>query len=465
MVMSDILWTQQQAEQATGGKATGQWQAKGVSIDSRTLQPGDLFIVIKGEHFDGHKFVKKALEAGAVAAVVERRPEDVPDDTPLLIVENTFEALRNLAVASRGRIAGKIIAVTGSVGKTSVKEMLKHVLAEQGKTFASTGNLNNHYGVPLSLSRMPQDTDYGIFEMGMNHANEISPLSRLAQPDVAIISTVEAVHLEFFDSVEAIADAKAEIFDGLGKGTAVLNADNAYFERLKQKATKVGAILSFGSSGNADFRLVSCEESKAGCAIHAIIGGEEITYHLGMSGRHQALNSLGVLACVQAAGGNVKRAARSLQGVVAQGGRGKVCQVTRSGVSFTLIDDSYNASPASVRAAIDSLAVKKGRKVAVLGDMFELGNTAPEIHRTLAQKLVENNIDLVFTAGDLMKYLYDSLPEPMQGAHCNDIAALEGIVAQRVVQGDVVLVKGSHGMRMDKIVTYLLQEEKQVDVI
>lgn len=457
--MNKILWDSANAANATDGKATKKWQASGVSIDSRTIAKGDLFIAIAGENFDGHDFVRKAIDNGAAAAMVHYVPDNISEkNDPLLIVNDTFEALRDMASFSRNRMKGKIIAVTGSVGKTSTKEMLNHVLESQGKIFCSKGNFNNHFGLPLSLSRMPENSEYGIFEMGMSAPNEISPLSVIAKPDVAIITTVEAVHLEFFDSVEGIADAKAEIFDGLAQeGTAVLNRDNPHFLRLKKAAEKrkIKNIICFGQTEGADFRLADYKEDGEGSKVTAVISGKEYEYKLGIAGRHQALNSLAVLAAVSAAGGNIEKAMKKFADFEAKDGRGKRHHIKIKDGEITLIDDSYNASPASVSAAIKTLATLNGRKIAVLGDMFELGDGAKEMHVDISKKLVENKIDLVFTAGKLMKNMYEALPQSMRGAYEENSEALAPVVLNAAKNGDVVLVKGSRGMKMEKVVEKL----------
>lgn len=455
-----ILWTSSDAEKATGGKATNKWKATGVSIDSRKIEPGDLFIAIKGENFDGHDFVKDALAKGAAAAVVTHVPNGVSKDAPLLVVGYIMSALQDLARFSRARIKGKVVGVTGSVGKTSTKEMLATAFKGQGKVYFTEGNLNNHFGLPLSLARMPANTDFGIFEIGMNHSGEIIPLTKLARPDVSIITTVEAVHLEFFKSVEEIADAKAEIFTSMGeKQTAVLNFDNPHYKRLEASAKKAGIkkIVSFGAQKGADFRMESYAE-KAGKSVIALnANGEILNYKLGMSAKHQALNSTGVLAVVKAAGGSLEKAAKNLAKLEAKPGRGKSYEVNFQGKLITIIDDCYNASPASVSAALDNLGSRKvkGRKIAVLGDMFELGDNAPELHKGLSKKIVDNNIDLLFTAGKLTLNLYNAIPEKIKGGTSETSAELGNVLVKSLKEGDVLLVKGSRGMRMENVIKYL----------
>lgn len=465
------LWEASEALEATNGEVhySDKWHADGVSIDSRTVCPGDLFIALIGENTDGHKYLDNAVKSGAAAAIVSYIPENFTADFPLIIVKDSFEALYNLAKYSRERTKAKIIGVTGSVGKTSVKEMLKAAFSTQGTVYATEGNLNNHYGVPLSLSRMHKECDFGIFEMGMSAPGEISPLSVLAQPDVAIISTIEPVHLEFFDSVEGIADAKAEIFDGLNEnGTAIINRDSFYYLRLLNKATDahIKHILSFGLSSQADFQLIHHEENDNGGIVTANCNGIERKYQLGICGTHQAKNSLAVLAAVQALGENVQKAAEALGKLTPPKGRGKKHTATpnKNGkkVTVTVIDDSYNASPASVKAALEQLEKSKTngkhkRSIAILGDMYELGDTASDFHEALSEDIMNHHIDGVMTIGDLMHNLYKKLPEEKRIGHFKDSDAATNEIISFIKTGDILLVKGSRGVRTDKIVNKLLE--------
>ncbi|MBB6249841.1 UDP-N-acetylmuramoylalanyl-D-glutamyl-2,6-diaminopimelate--D-alanyl-D-alanine ligase [Nitrospirillum iridis] len=464
-----VLWTAADAAAAANARTQGpDWVATGVSIDSRTLSPGDLFVAIKGPSFDGHGFVVGALERGAAACLVSRVPDGVGTDAPLLIADDTLAGLEDLGRVARVNTAAKIIAVTGSVGKTSTKEMLRACLAAQAPTFATEGNLNNHWGVPLSLSRMPADVRYGVFELGMNHAGEIGPLSRMTRPDIAIITTVEAVHLEFFASVEAIADAKAEIFEGMSRqGTAVLNRDNPQYARLLAAARTrgIGHVLSFGATAGTDARLIDLDLSDTGCDITAEIQGQVVRYTLALPGRHQAMNSLAVLLAVSAAGGDVQAAAVTLATLTPVKGRG-VRQVVdlppngaHAGGGVTLIDESYNASPVSVAASAAVLGHTQpgpgGRRVAALGDMLELGADSPKLHAGLADALIAAQVDLVFTCGPNMRHLFDQLPAARRGAHAATSADLAPLVAGSVRAGDVIMIKGSAGSRMAKVVDAL----------
>ena len=456
------IWTSDKAEFATKGESSDNWIANGVSIDTRTLEKGDLFVALRGPNFDGHDFVQDAFLKGAVAAVVERDTEGI-----FLKVRDTSLALDALGRAARERTRATIIAVTGSVGKTGCKEALKFTLSHQASTSASICNLNNHFGVPLSLSRMPEETVYGVFEIGMNHPGEISPLSCLVRPHVALITTVELAHSKFFENEDAIADAKAEIFDGLEEnGTVILNRDNKYFHHLSQTARKTGVkkIVSFGIFKEADFKLLEVEPDEAGRVIKANLSGKIHSYRLGLPGSHWALNSLGVLATISASGGDVIAAANLFEEMQVPSGRGNHHVLQVKGGSVTLIDDSYNASPVSMKAAIEVLSETKpsnaGRRIAVLGDMLELGKKSIKLHVGLVDVLEEKGIDLVFTFGDKMEFLAKSLPPSMRAGHAKAINQLEKMIIEAIQPGDVLVVKGSSGNRMGNIIKALIEMDQ-----
>ncbi len=459
------LWTPEAMAQAMRAEAGGALPAAvhGLSIDSRTIAPGDAYFAIKGDVHDGHAFVAAALAAGAALAVVARDKRDqFAADAPLLVVEDVLAALVDLAKVSRARLGARVIAVTGSVGKTSTKEMLRQVLDKQGKTHASVASFNNHWGVPLSLARCPADAAYAVFEIGMNHTGEITPLVKLVRPHIAIITTVEPVHLEFFGSVEAIADAKAEIFSGLEPGgTAVLNRDNDQFARLKRQAAKAGVarVVTFGAHKAADARLRDVALHAACSAIHADILDHDITYKLAMPGRHMALNSLAVLAAASLAGADLARSALALSQVQAAAGRGVRKALELGHGSVMLIDESYNANPASMAAALNVLGRAavgpQGRRIAVLGDMLELGPQGPDLHRALTEAVTANGIDAVFCCGALMRNLWDALPSGRRGGYAESSTLLESQVAAALRAGDAVMVKGSLGSKMKVIVSAL----------
>ena len=435
----------------------------GISIDSRTLAPGDAFFAIAGDSRDGHDFVEAALKADAGLAVVSASKRDtLPAGAPLLVVDNVLDALRDLARAARARLSGKVIAVTGSVGKTSTKEALRLVLSRDGKTHVSAASYNNHWGVPLSLARCPGDARYAVFELGMNHAGEIGPLSQLVRPDIAIITTVAPVHLEYFASVDAIADAKAEIFEGLVEGgIAILNRDNAQFNRLTDRArdARVSRLVTFGEEAGADARLIKCVLQPDFSTVQAGILGDDVTYKLGAPGRHLVMNSLAVLAAARLAGVDLAMAALALAELEPASGRGTRITLDTPGGKALLIDESYNANPLSMTAAIALLGQAepgpRGRRIAVLGDMLELGGQSADLHAGLAQPIVDHAIDLVFCAGPAMRNLWEALPSNRRGGYANDSGALEPQVLAAVAGGDAIMIKGSFGSKMTPIVKAL----------
>lgn len=458
-LMTPALWTSAEIAAAVNGTATVAFVASGVSIDSRKVAKGDLFIALQGPNFDGHDYIANALAAGAAGIIAHRLPDNVAADAPIILVGDTLQALQQLGAAARNRSQAKFIAVTGSVGKTSTKEALKTVLSAQARTFASEGNLNNHWGAPLSLARMPRDAEFGIFELGMNHANEIRPLAQMVRPHAAIITIVEAVHIEFFNSVAEIADAKAEILEGLEPGgTAILPRDSEHFAGMAARAKALGVphIIGFGADPAGDVRLIACETGPEGNHVTASVFGQQVDFTTGLAGRHQAINALAVLAAVKAIGADVTRAARDLAGAKALKGRGHREEIHLAGGSFTLIDESYNASPAAMRAAFTVLAglpiAKGGRRIAVLGDMRELGNEGPALHRGLKGDLVAAGIDRAFLVGPLMGELFALLPSAMRANHTADSIAMVAPLTADIQAGDIVLVKGSLGTRMAPIV-------------
>ena len=451
------LWSASEAAAATGGMAVSGWSGVGgVSIDTRELARGDLFVALAGENRDGHDFVAAALAAGAGAAMVSHRPGDVAEDAPLLLVDDTLAALERLGAAARARTGARVIAVTGSVGKTSTKEMLRAMLTGQGRVHAAVRSFNNHWGVPLTLARMPEETGFAVLEIGMNHAGEITPLSRLARPDVALITNVEAVHLAAFDSVEQIADAKAEIFAGLPEdGIAVLNADNAHFERLSA-AARPRRIVAFGG-GSDRFRLIEARDADGGTEVRALVDGAEMTFTIGAPGRHFVQNALGALAAVACAGGDVAKAAAALAGWTPPGGRGSKARIDLPGGALTLLDESYNANPVSMRAALAVLGATRtdGRRIAILGDMLELGPEEVAIHRDLATARELEGIDRVHSCGPLMRAFHEALPDAIRGTWEADSGKLAARLDGMVDAGDVCMVKGSLGARMARVVAAL----------
>ncbi|MFK5599684.1 UDP-N-acetylmuramoylalanyl-D-glutamyl-2,6-diaminopimelate--D-alanyl-D-alanine ligase [Methylobacterium sp. HMF5984] len=461
------LWTAAELAAATGGTLQGERGAvTGASIDTRTLQPGDLFFAIRGEARDGHDFVRAALDKGAGTAVVAA-DRAASFDGPVLAVpgegpDPVLDAMTRLGRAARARTAAQVVAVTGSVGKTGTKEALRHVLSAQGETHASVASYNNHWGVPLTLARMPAESRFGVFEIGMNHPREIVPLVAQVRPEVALVTTVEPVHIEHFASLSAIADAKGEIFSGLAPGgVAVLNRDNPSFARLHAHAlaSSAGRIVTFGEHEEADVRARRIVLRPDLSVVDAVVMGQPVTYQLGTPGRHTAMNSLGVMAVIHSLGADLARAALSLAALRPPVGRGeRTALQLRDGEAF-LVDESYNANPASVRAALSTLAAietgPRGRRIAVLGDMLELGAAADAHHRDLAGAVADHGVDLVFTAGALMGHLFEALPVARRGIAAAASADLVEPLAAILRPGDAVMVKGSNSIRMGRIVEAL----------
>jgi UDP-N-acetylmuramoyl-tripeptide--D-alanyl-D-alanine ligase len=458
------LWTVDAMAAAMGAERQGLLppSVSGLSIDSRTVAAGEAFFAI-ADRRDGHEFVPAAFASRAGLAVVaaDRRAQ-FGGDSPLLVVPDVLAGLRDLAKAARDRTQAKVIGVTGSVGKTGTKEALRLALSKDGETHASVASYNNHWGVPLSLARCPASARYAVLEMGMNHAGEIEPLSRLARPHVAVITTIAPVHLEFFGSLDKIADAKAEIFLGLEPGgAAVINRDIAQFAQLKRRAQEasVARIVSFGEHAKADARLVKCALHPHCSTVVADIFGTELTYKIGTPGRHLVNNSLAVLATAVLAGADLALAALALAELKPVSGRGAPIEIDLPGGAALVLDESYNANPASVAAALDLLGQAQigphGRRIAVLGDMLELGPAGPSLHRALAKPVGANAVDLVFCCGPLMQNLWKALPAGRRGGYAVDSTALESQVLPAIRAGDAIMVKGSLGSRMAPIVKAL----------
>ncbi len=465
--MTAPLWTVDAVASAMDAERGGPLPqaVTGISIDSRTIEAGEAFFAIAGDAHDGHDFVAGALKSGAGLAVVSAcRRADFPAEAPLLVVRDVLDGLRDLARAARARSEARIVAVTGSVGKTSTKEALALALGANGETHASRASFNNHWGVPLSLARLPETAHYGVFEIGMNHAGEITPLVALVRPHVAVITTVEPVHLEFFPSVEAIADAKAEIFSGVDPGgAALLNGDNPHYGRLRRRARTAGIenIHSFGTGLRADARLVTCALQSDSSTVEAKIFGQPITYKIGAPGRHLVMNSLAVLAAATLAGADLARSALALARQAPAMGRGTRMTLASPSGPVLLIDESYNANPTSMRAALallgQALIGATGRRIAVLGDMLELGATGGALHRDLVDPIRDNGIDLVYCAGSLMAALWQALPATRRGGYASSAAELEQQVIGAVRGGDAIMVKASAGTRMAPIVKALVR--------
>ena len=463
------LWTTEDMIAAMAGRPFGTLPEgiTGISIDSRSIAPGEAFFAIKGDRVDGHDYASMAMANGASLLVVSeaRLPAMGRLTVPMIVVEDVLAALGRLGLASRQRSKARIIAVTGSVGKTTTKEMLRHVLSPSGKVHASVASFNNHWGVPLTLARMPDDTDYGVFEVGMNHPGEIRPLVEMIRPDVAIITTIAPAHLGNFKNIKEIAAAKAEIFEGLEPGGhVVLNRDNDQFNFLDRTAQSLGIehIHSFGQHAKAEFRLAEFNGADENSTLWLTIGGETLEVAIGAPGRHIAENALAALGVVRIVGADMEKAIAALATLKPEKGRGKRHRLSIGSGSFTLIDESYNANPASMRAAIALLAASeptsRGRRIAVLGDMLEMGEYAQKVHTDLAVPLLAAGIEHVWLAGAEMVALKESLPESVHVEYRENTGELTDYVLNSVALGDVLMVKSSLGIGFGKIVAALLDK-------
>jgi UDP-N-acetylmuramoyl-tripeptide--D-alanyl-D-alanine ligase len=466
--MTAPLWTPEAMVEATGGRPVGPMPAgvSGISIDTRTLGRGDAFFAIRGEKFDGHDFATAALASGATLLVVAeaKLPALGRLNIPMIVVDDVLAALERLGAAARARSAAKIIAVTGSVGKTSTKEALRHALSSLGSVHASDRSFNNHWGVPLTLARMPADTAYGVFEIGMNHAGEIRPLVKLVRPHIAIVTLIAAAHLGYFKNLDEIARAKAEIFEGVEKGGfALLNRDDARFGLLQRLARKAGLfnVRGFGEHGKADYRLLGWELGPASSKITVRVAGEDIDATVGVPGRHVVQNALAVLGAAHLAGADVGRVASSLATLTAERGRGERHLLCHPQGVFTLIDESYNANPASMRAAIELLDAaatgEGGRRIAVLGDMLELGSHSAKLHAGLADVLAGTKVDMVFLAGKEMKALAAKLDGQRAVAYREDAEELKPLVIDAIRPGDAVMVKSSNAIGFSRLVDAIVK--------
>ena len=444
---------------ATGGRAEGLTgdSVCSLSIDSREIAPEGLFIAIEGDRFDGHDFVEQALENGAVAALVSQEKAAGLGDR-LIVVPDALQGLVDLARAARARSKAQIVAVTGSAGKTTTKEAIRAVLSRGGETHASIKSFNNHWGVPLMLARMPETARFGVFEIGMNHAGEITPLVKLVRPHVVVITTVAAAHLEFFPSVEAIAEAKAEIFLGLAPGgTAVLNADHAYLPLLVERAREAGAahIITYGYAPEADWRIEAVEMGDTATVAHLRHGDEEVAITLGLKGRHMVANAVAALIVGDLFGVDRDASLAALQEFGAPEGRGLVLKLGDPARPLLLIDESYNANSASMVAALEVFGAQRpagGKKVLVLGDMLELGAQSPALHRALKQSVVDAGADRLFLVGPNMAALGETLGEGAVAARAHTTDDIAQIVLDNLDYGDAIMIKGSNGVRLSGLV-------------
>jgi UDP-N-acetylmuramoyl-tripeptide--D-alanyl-D-alanine ligase len=454
------LWTHAELLAATGGTASGEFDAEGVAFDSREIGKGDLFFALKGEATDGHLFIDKAFANGAAGAIVS---EPVPH--PHILVEDTMAALNALGIASRDRMQGKVVGVTGSAGKTGTKEALYAALdrASRGKAHRSVKSYNNHVGVPLSLARMPRDTQFGVFEMGMNHPGELRELTKLVRPHAAIVTTIAPAHIEFFKDESGIADAKAEIFERLMPGgAAIIPADNAHYRRLRDAAEKyTDNVVSFGFSAAADVRVLDhVGAADGGSLITAKLPSGALCYTLSQSGNHWIANSLAVLAAVEAVGGDLAAAGLAMAELGGLAGRGARHVISVGGGEALLIDESYNANPASMAATLAELGKASARKIAVLGTMKELGHKSDEYHLALAAPLAAAKVDYAILVGEEMQILAEKLKAGVEGpaefAHCASAREALDLLKSNLRESDTILVKGSNSMGLSAIVSSLV---------
>ena len=460
--MAEALWTIDELVAATGGRLHGTvtMPLAAVTIDSRGVKPGDIFVAIKGDRHDGHDFVATALKAGAGLGIVSRvTPEMLAAGPVLEVADDPLRGLEKMGMAARARSQAQIVAVTGSVGKTSTKEMLRVALSASGETHASAASFNNHWGVPLTLARMPRSAAFGIFEVGMNHAGEITPLVGMVRPHVGIITTIAASHLGNFNSLDDIADAKAEIFTGIVPGgSAIVSRDTPYYDRLAAAAWACGlrSVISFGKHPDADVRMERVALLPDCCCVTADVMGEKVSYRLGLPGEHMAVNSLAVLATAKLTGADLARAAIALAAAAPAKGRGVQERLAIAGGELLMIDESYNANPASVAAALGLLGAAQpprgGRRIAVLGDMLELGEQSPQLHAGLLEPMDAAKVDVLYAAGPLMANLWARVGQHRRGAHAETSEGLRDALLKGLKPGDVVMIKGSLGSRMGPLV-------------
>lgn len=470
-----LLWTTKDMVEAMHGRPVGHLPEgiTGISIDSRSIAPGEAFFAIKGDRVDGHAYASIAMANGAALLVVaEAKLAGLGRLTvPMIVVDDVLAALARLGMAARDRIPGKVIAVTGSVGKTTTKEMLRHVLSPSGKVHASVASFNNHWGVPLTLARMPADTEFGIFEIGMNHFNEIRPLVKMVRPDVGIITNIGAAHLGNFSSLADIATAKSEIFEGIVPGgAAMINRDSAYFDQMERAATAAGVqrIYSFGANARADFKLAEFDGTASGSTLWVEMQGQIHEVSVGAPGRHIAENAVAALGIAALTGADVERAMDALATLQPEKGRGQQHRLRLpEGGTVTLIDESYNANPSSMKAAIALLGGSEptgdGRRIAVLGDMLEMGEFSAALHAELAEPLHEAGIRTVWLAGPEMAALQEALTPPVEVEYRPKVDDLTPFVLTSLRPGDVVMVKSSKGTGCGRIVDALIQQYPAAD--
>lgn len=468
------LWTSQEIVAAIGGRPVGDLPEGivGISIDSRSLVEGEAFFAIKGDRFDGHDFATAAMANGAGLLVVSesKLPALGRLKVPMIVVDDVLHALEKLGVAARKRSRAKFVAVTGSVGKTTTKDMLRQVLEPSGLVHASVKSFNNHWGVPLTLARMPKEAAYGVFEIGMNHAGEIRPLVKMVRPHIAIITLIAAAHLGHFKNIGEIADAKAEIFEGVVRGGhALINRDDKHYKRLQSAAAAAGVenIHGFGANRQSTFKLTKFEPGANSGHMRIRIDGKTHDLVVGAPGRHIAQNALAVLGAAKLAGADIDKAIAAMATYKADSGRGKQVNLKHPKGRMTLIDESYNANPASMAAALELLKSApipdKGRRIAVLGDMLELGTHSARLHAGLADIVADAEAQIVFLGGTEMQALSNSLPSGIKSEYREKPGDLCDLVVRAVRPGDAIMVKSSNGIGFSKIVEALVKRYPPVE--
>lgn len=466
---AELLWESDALVAAMKGRPVGNMPEgiTGISIDTRTLEPGEAYFAIKGDVHDGHDFVSAAMKAGASLAVVaeEKLVALGGIKLPLIVVRDVLEAMRQLGMAARARTRAQIIAITGSVGKTTTKEMMRTVLSASGKVHASAASFNNHWGVPLTLARMPRDTRFGIFEIGMNHPDEIRPLVKMVRPHVAMITNVAAAHLGAFDSIDGIAHAKAEIFEGVvSGGYGIIWADDKRAKLQAELAEKAGIehLLRYGARRGSDFRLKAHESQGDHTTFSVSLRGKDVEGVLNVPGDHILNNAVLVLGVADLTGADLEKSVDAIADIRPEKGRGQRHVLLKDRAKFTLIDESYNANPASMKAALAALGATKpgsrGRRIAVLGDMLELGKSSEKLHRELAEAINGNAVDKVYTVGEHIDVLGEELEKKVFAGHFKDWKGVEAALAESLRHGDVIMVKASNGLRFAELVSALCKK-------
>jgi UDP-N-acetylmuramoyl-tripeptide--D-alanyl-D-alanine ligase len=461
------LWTVDELVAATGGRLEGgvSLALNDVAIDSRAIASGDIFVAIRGDRTDGHEYAANALRAGAGIAIVSRPDDDMRAAGPLLIVDDALDALEAMGRAARARSKAHVIAVTGSVGKTTTKDALRVALSACGETHASVSSFNNHWGVPLSLARFSRTAEYGVFEVGMNHAGEIETLIDMVRPHTAIVTAIAESHLGHFSSLSDIALAKAEIFSGVvDGGTAIINRDTEFFTLLRDAAAAQGIldIRSFGEADAADIRAKVMTLHDSCSCVTADVRGQDVTYKLGAPGRHVVMNSLAVLGACEAAGADLAKCALALANITPPSGRGVRHSLQADGINVTVIDESYNANPASMRAALEMLGAAtpagRGRRIAVVGDMLELGEQSLWLHGELLGPIEAAGVDSVFACGPDMNALWQKLPGSLRGAYSPSSDEIIEPLLDAIRSDDIIMIKGSLGSKMAPVVQAILKK-------